>query len=153
MASMTKDGGRYATEGADFQQANRFEVRIEGIAIGAFQEVTLPEIEMEQIEYHVGTSRGALKRPGQYKVGDLVLKRGYAHNRMLEEWFYRIKKGDAERRSMSIDMINEHDEVTATFDFFNAWPKKWKVANLDASKAEQVVEEVTFALEDFARSA
>jgi phage tail-like protein len=152
MATFTKDGGRHQTDGADWLQVNRFEFEVEGISIGEFQEVQLPEVEMEQIEYHVGTSKQALKRPGQKKVGDLVLKRGYNHSSILQDWFNRIANGEAERRSMTAKMLDEQNAVIASFNFYNCWPKKWKLASLDASKGEIQVEEVTFALEDFEKA-
>lgn len=151
MSAFTTAQARHATEVGDFALVNRFEVRIEGISIGEFQEVQVPEIEISQVEYHVGSSRAALKRPSQYKVGDLILKRGYAHNTMLFDWFKRVKAGDAERRNISIDGINEHGEVTMTFDVYHCWPKKWKLGMLDASKDEQMLEEVTIACEDYDR--
>lgn len=151
--SFTGAGGRHNTEGADWTQVNRFELRIEGVSIGEFQAIKMPEKEMEQIDYHVGSSRHALKRPGQFKCGDLELTRGWAHNTTLQDWFERIQAGQAERRSMSIDWISETDDIVATYNFYNCWPKKWKLADLDASKAEVAVETVTFAVENYERVA
>lgn len=153
MATFTKTGQRHNTDEGDWSQVNRFEIEIEGVSIGEFQEVTLPEVEMEEIQYHVGSSRHALKRPGQKKIGDLVLKRGYNKSSILQDWFNRISAGNAERRSMTAKKIDEQDNVIAAFNFYNCWPKKWKLSNLDASKAEISVEEVTFAVEDMERSA
>lgn len=152
MATFTKTGQRHSTDQGDWSQVNHFEVEIEGVSIGEFQEVTIPEIEMEVIEYHVGTSRHALKRPGQKKVGDLVLKRGHNVSTILEEWFTRISAGNAERRAITLKRMDEQDNVTASWNFFNTWPYKWKVSNLDASKAEIAVEEVSFKVEEMERA-
>ncbi|MCB9792705.1 MAG: hypothetical protein H6741_08230 [Alphaproteobacteria bacterium] len=49
-ATYTRFGSRFDTNGADWIVGNRFQVSIEGFPIGEFQEVTLPDIELEEID-------------------------------------------------------------------------------------------------------
>jgi phage tail-like protein len=151
--SFVKGGARYATNDGDWLVGNRFQVSIEGFPVGEFQEVELPEISVEEVAYHTGSTKHALKRPGEHKIGDLVLTRGYNQDRTFREWLDRVKAGDAERRSMTINMIDEHDNVTAAFNFYNCWPKKWKLGKLDGKSNEIQVENITFAVEDFEQTA
>lgn len=47
--SMFSRGSRFCTNGADWLVGSRFELEIEGVTLGEFQEITLPEIEVEEI--------------------------------------------------------------------------------------------------------
>ena len=148
------DGGeRYSTDQGDWNNVSQFEVRIEGLSIGSFQEVEIPSIKMEQIDYSTGDTKYKLKRPSAQKdVGDLKLVRGWNVNQIMYDWIEEVAAGQLSRKSMTIDVKAEDGNVIASFDFYHCWPKEWKLSGLKAGDNSIMTEEITFALEDLKRT-
>lgn len=136
----------------DFHFSGLFQVEIEGIDVGMFQEVTLPSFEVSVVEYAHGGSKSKFKRPGEVKYGDLTLKRGYNVSRVLAEWVENIAKGMQDRRSISIIQHNEEAGETMRWNCYQCWPKTWKHTPLAGTKNEVSVEEITIVTEYFERA-
>jgi phage tail-like protein len=115
-----------------------------------FQDVILPESEIEVIEYRDGSdvSSGVRKKPGLTKYSNLVLKRGLIKSSELYKWFKQTKQGTLERRDITVSILNEEKEPFATWRFKNCWPTKYSGSTLKAKGNEVVMETLEIAIED-----
>lgn len=136
----------------DFHFAGLWKVEIEGLAIGEFQEATLPSIEVSVIEYNTGNSKSPLKRPGVVKYTNLKLKRGYSTSRIMQEWWENIAKGVQDRRSISLIEYDEENNEKMRWNMYNTWPCKWTHSAHAASKNEISTEEIELVLERMERA-
>ena len=140
-----RDGRRWD----DYIGAFHFFVELEGMVIACFKSVSGLGVEVEPIEYRAGTDEVARKRPGRAKYNDITLKRGVMTFRQnqLWEWFDKTLKGETERKSGSILLLNDRGNEITRFNFFEAWPSKWKGWEMDASNQTGVLEEVVLTVE------
>ena len=152
MGTQATSGARFGSTG-DPGKTNTFEFEIEGISIGEFSEVELPEIESEVIEYHIGNNNTTLKRPGRTKYGDVTVKRIWtyadAQASLLYQWHQSVISGNADQKSMTCYAKDEQDNIMSTINFFQAWPKKYKLENFNAGESKYQQETVTFAIESY----
>ena len=116
----------------------------------SFQEVILPESEIEVIEYRDGSdvSSHVRKMPGLVKYSNLVLKRGLIKSAELYEWFKQAKLGTPERRDITVSILNEEREPFATWKLKNCWPVKYSGSALNAKGNEVVIETLEIVTED-----
>ena len=115
-----------------------------------FQEVILPESEIEVIEYRDGSdvSPSVRKIPGLVKYSNLILKRGLTKSLELYEWFKQTKQGTLERRDIIVSILNKEREPFATWKFKNCWPTKYGGSTLNANGNEIIIETLEIAIED-----
>jgi len=116
----------------------------------AFQEVILPESEIEVIEYRDGSDvlSNVRKIPGRTKYTNLILKRGLIKSSELYDWFKQIKQGSIERRDITVNILNEEKEPFATWKLRNCWPTKYSGSTLNAKGNEVVIETLEIVTED-----
>lgn len=131
----------------DFHQKAIFDVEIEGVSVAKFTKVKIPDIEVETVEYWDGRTKHAHKRPGNVKYGDIELSHGYASDTTLQDWWHNIQKGVQDRKSCSIVMYDEEDTEVKRWNFYECWPKKWSVGELDGKANEISVEVMTLNTE------
>lgn len=131
----------------DANWSGLFEVEIEGVSVGEFQAVKLPAANVEPIEYFTGMNKTPRKRPGPVKWDNIVLKRGYADNDVLADWWTRIANGEPDRRAVSIIVRNEMGEETKRWNCFGCWPCKWDLADLEAGSTDVSIEEIEIVTE------
>ena len=115
-----------------------------------FQEVDLPESEIEIIEHREGSDvlSSVRKIPGLTKHTNLVLKRGLTNSLDLYEWFRQTKQGIVERRDITVSILNEEKEPFVTWKLTNCWPTKYSGSTLKAKGNEVVIETLEIAVED-----
>jgi len=92
---------------------------------------------------------------GATKWSNLVLKQGYTGDSALlkwrEEWLAR--GGEKSRASGTIIQLDGNLREKAKWQFFNGWPAKWELSELDASKSELSIETLEIAHEGLKWSA
>jgi phage tail-like protein len=130
-----------------------FLVEISGVTVGRFKAVDGLDSETEVIEYQDGEDRILRKRPGRTKYSNVVLKRGYADAEMQKLWDWRLKvvAGKVERKSGSVILQGDEGTEIARYNFFEAWPCKWKGWDLDGKGSDVAVEEIELAVEEIKR--
>lgn len=128
-----------------------FRVEIEGLAAGAFKEIEGMGSETEVIEYGWMPARILRKRPGRTKYFDITFKRGYTNDPTLWEWRKKVIDGAIERKSGSIIICADDGDEISRWNFFDAWPTKWKGFSLKGKGNDGVVEEITMTLEKLER--
>ena len=89
------------------------------------------------------------KLPGRVKYGDITLKRGYVAGRadaettaVLHRWYQDVKQGVVTRKNGSIIMVSEDGSEVARYNFFEAWPCKWKGFQAPNAEAGFPIEEI-----------
>lgn len=118
----------------------------------SFSEVSGLTMEAEVIEYRPGTdvSLTTRKLPGLKKYGNVSLKRGIMPveaGNGLYEWYNTIKAGTAQRRPVTISLLNEQHEPVMTWKIKEAWPVKVEGPGLNATGNEIAIETLEFVHE------
>jgi len=124
-----------------------FKIEIEGLQKAAFKAVDGLGSETEVITFGGTTDQVQRKRPGRTKYTDLVLKRGYTNDEALWQWRKSVIDGKVDRRSGSVILCSDDGTEITRFNFFEAWPTKWKGFNLDGKGTDTTVEEITLTIE------
>jgi phage tail-like protein len=116
-----------------------------------FQEVTGIEAELDTITYKEGgENRFSHTLPVRGKYPNLVLKRGLITNSNVAEWCRKsIEDLDIEPVSIQVSLLNENHEPLRTWNFINAWPKKWSVSGLNAMENRLVIESMEIVYQYF----
>ncbi len=139
--------------------AYNFLLEISGITgdsktiVGGFKTVSGMDSETEVIEFKQGNDRVVRKKPGRTTYANIVLERGYTATDDLWQWRNNIEKGIIDRRSGSI-IILDQDLTTevARYNFYEAWPAKWYVPDMDSDSSAMAIEKIELAVEKVERA-
>lgn len=132
-----------------------FVITIDDCEAGAFRKCDGLTVDVDVVEYRDGMSPMPLKRPGMRRFGDIKLTKGQVSSTALWEWCQNIMDGKIDRRNGSIQVIPESGDDTSevmTYEFYNAWPKKWSGLKLDGMGKGAMVEEIVLAVESIKRT-
>ncbi len=110
---------------------------------GGFKEVSGLEAEVEVIEYRNGDDPITHKRAGKAKYKNITLKRGQFSDPSVADWLKKVLAGTTDRKSGSIIYLDREGSEILRYNFFEAWPVRWKIANRDS----QAIVEIEFAVE------
>ncbi len=124
-----------------------FQVEIDGITQGFFQAVDGLEAQVEVVEYQSGDDLTLRKRPGRSKYSNVVLKRGYVDNDELWQWCKAALDGSVQRKNGSIILCDDAGEPVVRYNFFHAWPCRWKGMELDGKGNDALLEELELVVE------
>ena len=115
-----------------------------------FEEVILPESEVEIIEYRDGSDilSSSRKIPGRVKYTNLILKRGLTQSSELYDWFKQSKNGTPDLRDISVKILNKENEPVATWKLSNCWPTKYSGPVLNSTQSELTMEVIEIATQD-----
>ncbi|MEX0761363.1 MAG: phage tail protein [Dehalococcoidia bacterium] len=128
-----------------------FKVEIEGVTQGAFTLVSGIESEVEVVEYRDGDDMVLRKRPGRTKYSNITLKRGYTASPELWNWFRTVVDGRVERKAGSIILLGPNGEEIERYNFFEAWPVRYRNYELGGADSDTVIEEIEIAVEKIER--
>lgn len=125
-----------------------FSVKI-GDKEGVFTEVSGLNHSVDVIEYRHGMSKGQVyKMPGITNLEDVTLKKGvFKTDLHLYEWFNTSNMQTAERRDITISLLDEASEPVMTWQVTNCFVKGFTGPDLNASSNEMAVESVELAHE------
>jgi phage tail-like protein len=125
-----------------------FRVVIEGVSAAGFSECHGLTAEIPVIEYREGGDKVDIRKlPGLPRYGNVTLKRGLTANRELWDWFRAVAGGAADRRPVSIVLLDEAGEALVSFNLAGAWPTKFELAPLDALGNDVAIETLELAHE------
>lgn len=129
-----------------------YQVEIDGITLGQFQEISGISVERQVIEHRAtlpGGKEVIKKIPGPVKYGDITLKRGMTENSDLYDWVTEVVEGkvDAARRNGSIVQYDTQFGEVNRWNFTNGWPSKWEAPSHKANANEVAVESMTITVE------
>ena len=123
------------------------------IIVGGFKSVSGMDSETEVIEFKQGNDMVVRKKPGRTTYSNSVLERGYTATDDLWQWRKNIEDGKIDRRSGSI-IILDQDGTTevARYNFYEAWPCKWYVPDMDSDSSSMAIEKIELAVEKVERA-
>jgi phage tail-like protein len=121
-----------------------FQLEIDGVPLGAFAEASGLTAEGDAVDYREGTDRrnSVRKLMGLRKYTNLTLKRGYTPDGSLWRWYGNIVAGQADRRNVTIVLMNETHEPMLRWHAENAWVNKIEGPSFKASGNEVAMESV-----------
>lgn len=122
-------GGRFTVEIADELTAEQGVARVE-----------FPQTRLEVIAYRDGTDRRTRFLPGRAVPGRVVLHRAVEPDSPLFDWWRRTRDGQAERRPMSIVLLDDTHQEVVRWNLFECWPSAYRVSDLDTRDSEVVTE-------------
>jgi phage tail-like protein len=129
----------------------KFKVEIEGVTQGAFSAVEGVESTVEVVTFVDGADMLVRKRPGRARYANIVLKRGYVNSAELWQWHKAVLDGRVERKAGSIIVCDDAMGEIFRYNFFEAWPCRWKSLVLHADQPGALVEELELAVEKIER--
>ena len=134
--------------------AYNFLLEIQGIIgdtkviIGGFKSVSGMDSETEVIEFKQGNDMVVRKKPGRTTYANIVLERGYTATDDLWQWRKNIEQGKIDRRAGSIIILDQDGETEiGRYNFYEGWPCKWYVPDMDADSSAMASEKVEIAVE------
>jgi phage tail-like protein len=139
------------SERRDYTTIHNFNVEIDGVVVGGFKEVDGLESKTEVIEYQEGNERIMHKRPGKTNYSNIILRRGNLHTPELWDWRKKIVDGVQERKSGSIIVLDTAGEEIVRYNFFEAWPCRWKGPSLNSASNDALEEEIELCVEYWER--
>jgi phage tail-like protein len=116
-----------------------------------FQDVTgfAADLETEPVK-EGGENRYTQMLPTRAKYGDLVLKRGLLVNSKIVQWCKAaIEELDIQPITVIVSLLNEKGAPLMTYNFVNAWPKKWSVSDFNAQESKIVIETLELTYQYF----
>jgi phage tail-like protein len=130
----------------------RFEVTVDGIAVGAFSECGGLQHEVEFVDYaEGGLNTHVHKFPARGKQAPIRLKRGIA-DRVLWDWYASLLAGSTQRRNGAIRILDAAGSgVEAEWRFSRALPTKWTGPELNATQNQVAVESLELVHEGLER--
>lgn len=136
----------------DYLTIHNFNVEVDGVIVGGFKEVDGIERKTEIIEYKDGNEIIMHKRPGKTAYSNIILRRGFLNGPELWNWSQTVINGVTERKSGSLIMLAD-DGVTEVmrYNFFEAWPCRWKGPAVQSTGDTHTVEEIELACEKWER--
>ena len=139
--------------------AYHFLLEIQGVIsdtktiIGGFKSVSGMDSETEVIEFKQGNDKVVRKKPGRTTYANITLERGYTATDDLWQWRKNIEDGLIDRRSGSIVILDQDGETeVARYNFYEAWPCKWYVPDMDSDQSGMAIEKIEIAVEKVERA-
>ena len=121
---------------------NHFVLQIEGLAIGAFREISGLQMEREVLEYGEGGNNDFVhKLLGRVKWPNLVLKRGVTNQDELVKWFWQTRESPAPKL-VTVQLVDSALNPMRTWSFKDAYPVKWVGPTLNAGSDNAATEQL-----------
>jgi len=119
-----------------------FRVEIDGLQVAGFSEARLPEGRIEVVAYREGGANTSAPRllPGRVEFGPVVLRRGFAGDPALFQWWNDVVQGQVARRNVVIVLLDEQRQEVARWVIRRAWPSKWTGPDLRGLGNEIAIE-------------
>ncbi len=130
----------------------RFRLEIDGLEAGGFSEVSGFDASIDVIEYREGDMvQTPMKLPGLKKYGNITLKQGLTDSMVLYEWIITGVEGEVDRKTITITVLDDAGEATASWQVINAWPTKYTAPDFNATSSEVAIESLEIAHEGMTR--
>ena len=122
------------------------------IIIGGFKSMSGMDSETEIVEFKQGNDKVVRKKPGRTTYANIVLERGYTATDDLWQWRQNIENGKIDRRSGSIIILDQDGQTeVARYNFFEGWPCKWYVPDMNSDSSAMAIEKIEIANEKVER--
>lgn len=115
-----------------------------------FTRVLLPRLERDVIRYREGSDPDETVRllPGLLRFGECVLERGVMPpDNEFFRWVNTLRFGTAERRDLTVSLLNENHEPTMVWRLHNTFPVALEWSPLDAQCSSVLIETLRLGVE------
>ena len=130
----------------------RYKVEIDGLDAGGFSEVSGFDVSIDVMEYREGDMvQTPMKMPGLKKYSNITLKQGLADSMVLYDWIIMGVDAAAERKTITITLLDEEEAPAASWQVINAWPMKYTAPDFNAMSSEVAIEMLEIAHEGMIR--
>ena len=143
----------------DLFGAYNFLLEIQGVIsdtkviVGGFKSVSGMDSETEVIEFKQGNDTVVRKKPGRTTYANIVLERGYTATDDLWQWRKNIEDGKIDRRSGSVIILDQDGSTEiARYNFYEGWPCKWNVPDMNSDSSAMAIEKVEISVEKVERA-
>lgn len=143
------------TEAATKKEGNgpySFQIVLDGKVYPGFKSVGGLKSETEVVEFKDGDDSITHKRAGKPRYGDITVTRLVGSDPSLHDWFKKVLAGTTDRKSGSVIYLDRAGQEVLRYNFFEAWPCRWKAPELNASSDAHLVEEIEFCVEKIERA-
>ena len=121
--------------------------------VGGFKSLAGMDSETEVVEFKQGNDKVVRKKPGRTTYANITLERGYTATDDLWQWRKNIEDGLIDRRSGSIVVLDQDGETeVARYNFYEGWPCKWYVPDMDSDQSGMAIEKIEIAVEKVERA-
>lgn len=118
-----------------------FFVEWNGIIHAGFQKCSGLDSTQSAGEYREGTDPLTKRKlPGLNTYSNITLERGITNNDELWKWRQNLMQGTADRRDISIVLLNDQGEEKIRWNLSYCWPSSWKAPGLDATADGAAIE-------------
>lgn len=125
-----------------------FWVEWDSILHAGFKECAGLDSSQAAGEYREGTDPLTVRKiPGLVKYANITLRRGITDNSELWSWRETITKGIADRRNISIVLMDDTGKEKIRWNLINCWPTSWSGPQLDATSDNVAIESLELAHE------
>jgi phage tail-like protein len=138
-------------ERLDLLPSYRFQVEIDSINRAGFQQATGLEITVEIVEHNEGGRTTPLKVPGLTRYSDITLRFGVIKDPELYNWIRDVANGRVRRLDGSIVLLDVTGAEAVRWNFYDAWPTRMTVGDLNAETSEVLVDTLVLAIERLER--
>jgi phage tail-like protein len=123
------------------------------IIVGGFKSVSGMDSETEIVEFKQGNDMVVRKKPGRTTYANIVLERGYTATDDLWQWRKNIEDGKIDRRAGSVIILDQDGTTEVVcYNFYEAWPCKWNVFDMDSDSSAMAIEKIELAVEKVERA-
>jgi len=123
------------------------------IIVGGFKSMSGMDSETEIVEFKQGNDTVVRKKPGRTTYANIVLERGYTATDDLWTWRQNIENGKIDRRSGSIIILDQDGQTeVARYNFYEGWPCKWYVPDMNSDSSAMAIEKIEIAVEKVERA-
>lgn len=116
-----------------------FHFKVEFVNLGNNNDQRFQSISGLNVEYEIetfkegGENRFEHKLPVRTRYPDLSLKRGMLTNSAVIDWCIdALQNRSFKPVQVNVTLLNEEHNPVVTWQFFNAWPKKWSVSDFNS---------------------
>ena len=121
--------------------------------VGGFKTLSGMDSETEVVEFKQGNDKVVRKKPGRTTYANISLERGFTATDDLWQWRKNIEDGLIDRRSGSIIILdNDGETEVARYNFYEGWPCKWFVPDMDSDQSGMAIEKIEIAVEKVERA-
>ena len=131
-------------ERRDPYRSFNFQLEIDGVPLGAFSEASGLTADGDAVDYREGVDvqQNVRKLTGLRKYSNITLKRGYTQDKSLWRWYGNIVNGQADRRDVTIVLLNEARQPVLRWHAESAWVNKIEGPSFKAAGNEIAMESV-----------
>ncbi len=123
------------------------------VIVGGFKSVSGMDSETEIIEFKQGNDLVVRKKPGRTTYNNIVLERGFTATDDLFQWRKNIEDGKIDRRAGSVIILDQDGQSeVARYNFYEGWPCKWNVPEMDSDSSSMAIEKIEIAIEKVERA-